>query len=114
MDVHFGQCELEGLFAAESFLEGGGVELDVAADLGDVEGDGADAGGEGLVLVAVGVAFAGGDAFVGLGLKGLMAFDAHGFINEESDAFGEAGGALKRSGVAGRCSRDQDRVGGSF
>ena len=45
---------------------------------------------EGLGFVAVGVTLAGVGAFVGLGLEDLMAFDAHGFIDEQAQAFGEA------------------------
>ncbi len=35
LDVHFGEGEFEGLFAAEAPIEGRRVELDVAADLRD-------------------------------------------------------------------------------
>jgi len=94
LDVHFGQGELEGLFGTEAFFEGGRVELQAAADLRDAEGDGAQAGGEGFGFEAVGMALAGVGALVGLGLEGLGAFLAHGGIDEQADAFGEAGGAL--------------------
>jgi hypothetical protein len=40
------------------------------------------------------VALAGVSAFVGLGLERVRAFLAHGFIDEEADAFGEAAGAF--------------------
>ena len=65
-----------------------------APDWWHTEGDGADAAGEGLGFGAVGVALAGVGAFVGLGLKDCMAFDAHGFVDEEAEAFGEAVVAL--------------------
>ena len=82
------------MLAAHAFLEGGGVELDAGADLGDLEGDGADAGGESFWFEAMGLALAGVGALVGLGLEDGGAFAAHGFIDEDADAFGEAGGAL--------------------
>jgi hypothetical protein len=59
-----------------------------------LELDGAEAGGEGFGFEAIGVALAGFGAFVGLGLEGLAAFLAHGFIDEQADAFGEAAGAF--------------------
>ena len=37
---------------------------------------------------------AGVGAFIGPGLKGLGAFLAHGFINEQADAFGETAGTI--------------------
>ena len=40
------------------------------------------------------MALAGVGAFVGLGLERLGAFLAHGFIDEEADAFGKAAGAF--------------------
>ena len=94
LDVHFGHGEFEGLLAADPFFQGAGVEVGFATDLGHAEGDGADAAGEGLGFVAVGVAFTGVGALVGLGLEDLMAFDAHGFVDENAEAFGEAGVAL--------------------
>ena len=54
----------------------------MASRLWHAEGDGADATGEGLGLVAVGVALAGVGAFVRLGLEDLMTFDVHCFVNE--------------------------------
>ena len=96
MDVHFGQGELEGLFGTAAFFEGAGVEVHATADLGDVEGDGAEATVEGFVLEAVGVALAGVGALVGLGLEDLTALAAHGLVDEEADAFGESVGALLR------------------
>ena len=94
LDVHFGDGQFEGLFAAHALLEGGGIEVQIPAHLGDLELDGAAAGGEGFGLEAVGMAKAGVRAFIGLGLQGLGAFLAHGFIDEEPDAFGESTGAV--------------------
>jgi len=94
LDVHFGEGEFEGLFTAAALFEGGGVEVQIAPDLWNVKGDGAEAGGEGFVLKAIGVTGASERAFVGFGLEGLGTFDVHGLIDEQADAFGEAIGAL--------------------
>ena len=94
LDIHFGQGQLEGLLAAHAFFEGAGIELDAAAHLRDRELDRADAGGEGFGFEAVGVAETRVAALVGLGLEHGGALLAHGFIDEEAEAFGEAGGAL--------------------
>jgi hypothetical protein len=56
--------------------------------------DGAEAGGEGFVLEAIGIAEAGLGALVRLGLEDLSAFNPHGLVDEETDAFDQAGGAL--------------------
>ena len=90
LDIHFGHGEFEGLLGAEAFFQGAGIEGGLAPDLRHAEGDGADTAGEGFGFVAVGLALAGGGALVGLGLEDLMAFDAHGFVDEEAQAFGEA------------------------
>ena len=94
LDVHFGHGEFEGLLGADAFFQGGRIELGFPADLRHAESDGPHAAGEGLGFVAVGVALAGGGAFVGLGLEDLMAFDAHRFVDEDAEAFGEAVVAL--------------------
>ena len=94
LDVHFGHGEFEGLLGADAFFQGAGIEAGFAPDLRDAEGDGADAAGEGFGFVAVGVALAGVGAFVGLGLEDLMAFDAHRFVDEDAETFGEAVVAL--------------------
>src|ERR1035438_6914201 len=95
LDIHFGQGQHEGLLAAHALFQGAGIEVQAAPDLRDLELDGTDAGVEGFGFEAVGVALAGFGAFVGLGLEGLRAFLAHGFVDQEADAFGEAAaGAL--------------------
>ena len=94
LDIHFRQGQLEGLFAAEAFFEGAGIEVQIAAHLRDLELDRADARGEGLGFKAVGVALAGVGALVGLGLERLGAFLAHGIIDQEADALGQAAGAF--------------------
>ena len=94
LDVHFGQGQFEGLLGTEAFFQGAGIEVGVAPDLRDAEGDGADAAGEGLGFVAVGATLASVGALVGLGLEDLMAFDVHGFVDEDAEPFGEAVVAL--------------------
>ena len=95
LDIHFGQGQHEGLLAAHALFQSAGIELQAAADLGDPELNRADAGGEGFGFEAVGMALAGLGALVGLGLEGLRAFLAHGFVDQQADAFGQAaGGAL--------------------
>ena len=90
MDIHFGQSQFEGLLAADAFVEGRGIEGDAVADLRDAEGDGGHAGGDGFGFEAVGVAEAGVGAFIGLGLEHGGAFQAHGFVDEQANALGEA------------------------
>ena len=94
LDVHFSHGEFERLLGADAFFQGAGIEFRFTPDLRDAEGDGADAAGEGFGFVAVGVALAGVGALVGLGLEDMMAFDAHGFVDEDAEAFGEAVVAL--------------------
>ena len=94
LDVHFGHGEFEGLFGADAFFQGAGIEVGVAPDLWDAEGDGTDAAREGLGFVAVGITLAGVGALVGLGLEDVMAFDAHRFVDEDAEPFGEAVVAL--------------------
>ena len=94
LDVHFGQGQFEGLFAADALLEGGGIEVQIAAHLRDLELNGTAAGDEGFGFETIGVAQAGVGAFIGLGLEGLGTLLAHGFIDEQADALGEAAGAF--------------------
>ena len=94
LDVHLCQGEFEGLFAAYALVQGAGVEAGTSTDLRDVEGDGTDPCVDGLGLVAVAVAIAGLGALIGLGVEDLGAFVAHGFVDEQADALGEAFGAV--------------------
>jgi len=90
LDVHLGQGELERLFGADARFQGGGVEFSFATYLGGLKLDGPDAGGEGFGLEAVGMA----GALIRLGFEDLGVFQEHGFIAQETDALGEAIGAL--------------------
>ncbi len=89
LDIHLGHGQLEGLFGADALLQGAGIEVEIAPDLGDAKGDGADAAGEGLGFVTVGVTLAGVGALVRPGLEGLLALDAHGFVDEQAQALGK-------------------------
>ena len=79
--VGLGQGDFEGLFAADALVEGGRIELHATADLGDIKGDATHAGGEGLVLVSVGVAETGLGALVGLSAQGAGTFPDHGLVD---------------------------------
>ena len=81
-------------FHANALVEGRGIELQATADLWDIEGDATHAGGEGLVLVAVGVAESALGALVGFRAQGGGAPANHGLLDEEADAIGEAVGTL--------------------
>lgn len=76
-------------FAAEAFFEGGGVEIDVPVDLGHLEGEGAEAGGDGFGFKAVGIAQAFLCALVRSGIEGAVAFGLHGFVDEKSETLGK-------------------------
>ena len=56
LDIHLGQGEQEGLFAAGSFFQSTGVKIHAVANLRNAEQDGADTGGKGLGLEAIGAA----------------------------------------------------------
>ena len=94
LDVHLGQGEFERLLTAHAFVEGAGIEAHPAADLWDSEGDRAEARIESFGFEAVGVARAGIGAFIGLGLESLSTFLDHGFVDEQTNAFGQAASAL--------------------
>jgi len=93
--AQFSFCNFCGhKFAADAFLEGGGIEGQPAADLRHLEGDATDAGGEGLVLEAIGVAEALLAALVGFCVEGAGAFAEHGLVDEDANDLGEAAGTL--------------------
>jgi len=56
------------------------IEVQIAANLRDGEGAGAEAGGEGLWFEPIGVAGAGLGALEGLGVEHGGAFRAHGLV----------------------------------
>jgi len=94
LDIHLGQSEQEGLFAAGSFFQSTGVKFHAVANLGDAQMDGTDTGGKGLWLEAIGAPEAILTTLVGAGLKDSGAFLNHGFVDEQAQALGKTGGAL--------------------
>ena len=94
LDIHFGECELEGLLTAHALFESRGVELDVAADLRDGKSDVAEAGLESLGFEAVGVAETGVGALERLCLEHMGALGLHGFVDEQAEALGKAVGTF--------------------
>ena len=94
LEIHLGQREHEGSFAADAFFKGAGIKSHAIANLGDAELDGADTGGEGFWFEPVGEAQAAIAPLVGTGLKDGAALLNHGLIDEEAKALGKAGRAL--------------------
>ena len=91
LEIHLGDGEGEGFFAALPFLKGLGVEGGGAvADLGDGKLHGAAAGEEGFGFEAVGEAEALPGALVGGGLKVLGALDFHGGVDKQANRTGES------------------------
>jgi len=83
LDVHFGQGELQGPFAAFAPFDGLGIERDAA-------GHRAQAGLHGLRLEPIGIASAAFGSLVGLGMEGVRPFDLHGFVVEHSAGVGHS------------------------
>jgi len=102
LDIHFRQGQFEGLFTADAFFEGAGIEVQIAAHLRDLELD-RPTRWRGSGFEAVGVALAGVGALVGLGLQGFGSLLLHGFIDQQADAFAGRRCPL-RSAVAGLSS----------
>lgn len=94
LDIHLGEGEHQGLFAAEAFFQSTGVKVHPVADLGDAERDGADAGGQGLGFKTVGAAQAGLTALVGPGLEDGGTFLDHGLVDQQAQALGKARGTF--------------------
>ena len=90
MDIHLGDGQFEGAFAAEAFFQSAGIKVHVTAHLGHGEADVAHAGGDGLAFEAIGIALPFFRAFVRLGLECMAAFDFHGLINDQADGFADA------------------------
>ena len=94
LDIHLGQREHEGSFAADALFQSAGIKVHAVANLGDAELDGADTGGEGFGFEPVGAAQAAVAALVGKGMEDGAALLNHGLIDEEAQALGKAGRAL--------------------
>ena len=91
LDIHLRHCQHEGLLATDAFFEGGGIETDAVAHLGDAELDGPHAGVEGLGLEAIGGSQTPFTTLVRLGLEDGRTLLEHGLVEQEAQAFGEAG-----------------------
>ena len=86
LQIHFGDGEGEGFFAALAFVKGLGVEGGVTVpDLRNGQRHWAAAGEEGFGFEAVGEAGALVGALVGGGLQVLGALDFHGGVDEQAD-----------------------------
>jgi len=98
LHVHFGQGEVECLFGARAFLQGGRVAA-AAAHLGDVEGLFAQAGHDGLGLEAIGIVGAFRRAFMRSGVEKVRAFDLARFVDQDAQRLA---GAVQAVGQQGR------------
>lgn len=96
LNIHLGQGEQEGLFAANTLLESGGIELQTGADLRHLKGDRANPCVESFGFETIGVALAGFGPFKGLRLEHFGPLASHGFVDEQSQALREAVVALGR------------------
>jgi hypothetical protein len=94
LDVHLGDGESQGAFAAEAALQSRRIEVDLAANLGNLESDLAETCLERLFLKAIGVAPAGGGALVRSSPEDLGAFNLHGMVEQNAHGLSEAVRAL--------------------
>ena len=95
LDIHLGKGEQEGLFAAGSFFQSTRVKIHAVANLRDAQLDGTDTGGQSLGFEAIGTSEPILATLVGAGLKDSRAFLNHGFVDEQAQALGKTGGALR-------------------
>lgn len=91
LDIHLGESEQEGFFAAGSFFESAGIKIHAVADLRNTEQEGADTGGEGFGFESIGTPQAILATLVGAGLQNGRAFLDHGLVDEQAQALGKAG-----------------------
>ena len=91
LDIHLGEGEQEGFFAAGSFFESAGIKIHAVADLRNTEQEGADTGGEGFGFESIGTPQAILATLVGAGLQNGRAFLDHGLVDEQAQALGKAG-----------------------
>ena len=86
LDIHLGQGELDGLLTAQSFIEGRGVELQVAANLRHGQFERSHTGLDGFRFKAIGVALSGVCSFVRQGTQGFGALAEHGLVEQGGEA----------------------------
>ena len=89
LNVHLGNGEGEGAFSALAPLESRGVEVDVATDLRDFDGNFAETSLEGFGFEAVGVTLAGRSALVRICAESLGALNFHGMVKQKAERFGK-------------------------
>ena len=98
LKIHFRDGELESPLAAKATLERSWIEglsaLGQPADLGDLEGELADARLQILGFESVGVPHALGAALVGRGPQKLRALDLHRFVEERLEGVRHRGKAI--------------------
>lgn len=95
LHIHFGHRECERLFAAHPALQRTGIEVDAVTHLRDAQFHSPHARGKGFGLEAIGVAEPPLATLVGPGLQHGRAFLSHGLIEQQAEAFGKIGGALR-------------------
>lgn len=96
LNVHLGNGESECAVRALAAFKSGGVEIDVAANLRDFDGDFAETGLQSFGFEAVGVTLASGGALVRICAKNFGALGLHGMVEKEAERFGQGVRALGR------------------
>ena len=105
LDIHLGEGEQEGFFAAGSFFESAGIKIHAVADLRNTEQKGANAGGEGFGFESIGTPQAILATLVGAGLQDGGAFLNHGLVDEQAQALGKAGGTFGGEELQNGCQK---------
>ena len=105
LDIHLGEGEQEGFFAAGSFFESAGIKIHAVADLRNTEQEGADTGGEGFGFESIGTPQAILATLVGAGLQNGGAFLDHGLVDEQAQALGKAGGTFGGEELQNGCQK---------
>gem|GEM_PF-1481273 len=94
LDIHLGQSEQEGLFAAGSFFQSTGVKIHAVANLRNAQEEWSDTGGKGFGFESIGSSKALLATLVRAGLKDGRAFLDHGLVDKQAQALGKAGGTI--------------------
>ena len=105
LDIHLGEGEQEGFFAAGSFFESAGIKIHAVADLRNTEQEGANTGGEGFGFESIGTPQAILATLVGAGLQDGGAFLDHGLVDEQAQALGKAGGTFGGEELQNGCQK---------
>ena len=94
LDVHLGEGEQEGLFAAGSLFHGAGIKFHAVSNLRNTEQERADTGGKGLWLESIGSPQARLATLVGASLEDGGALLDHGLVDEQAQPLGKARGTF--------------------